>query len=371
MNNAFGLLRRRVVGVSVGAALFTVLLSAWAVALVSSQHTGRIGAPVAVLIMIVPVGFARRSPFIVATVLAAGTLLNNLFFGHLVRCGPALPAAFFVAYVIAAATIGRERWGGLTLVLAGVALQCVWDPKLGASQITLMAPATLLFFGAGMSVRSRSVLVTQLRERNAQLIEQRERTAELAVAADQARIRGELVDGLRLQIHEIAQTASGARAGTIPTAESLTAIEQTGRAALDRMRHIVGTIRSASTQPEPDLDALRDLLRSATTCEVHLSIEGDQRALPASIELSSYRIVERLISSLDDDPAARAQVRVTFEADALEILVTGPLSSDFDSASGFGGVLDRAALHGGTVRLAEPNGRLDAHVRLPLVTSHG
>jgi signal transduction histidine kinase len=370
MRNAFSWLRATRCGVSVAAALCTVLLSAWGVALVISQHSGRIGAPIAVLLMVTPVAFARRSPLIVAAMLAAGALVNNLLFGHLVRCGPALPAAFYVAYVVAATKTGRERRGGLTLVLAGVAMQCIWDPKLGASQIALMAPATLLFFGAGAVVRSRSLLVMALRERNAQLVQQRERTAKLTVAADQARIRSELVDGLRLQIHEIAQTASDARAGTAPATESLAAIEQTGRAALDRMRDIVGTIRSAPTEPEPDLDALEELLRSATTCDVRLSIEGDPRVLPASIELSSYRIVERLIASLDDDPAARAQVRVTFEVDALEILVTGPMSSGIDAVSSFGGVLDRAALHGGTVRLAEPGGRLDAHVRLPLVTSH-
>ena len=228
----------------------------------------------------------------------------------------------------------------------------------------------MLFFGAGVVVRSRSLLVVALRDRNAQLVEQRERTAELAVGADQARIRSELIDELRLQIHDVATTAALARAGVVPAAASLAVIEETGRATLDRMRDIVGTINSAPTEPEPDLDALQELLRSTTACDVRLRIEGDPRVLPASIELSSYRIVERLISSLDDNPAARGQVRVTFELDALEILVTGPLAADVDSATRFGGVLDRAALHGGTVRLAEPDGQLDARVRLPLVTSH-
>jgi hypothetical protein len=370
MNHAFSWLRRTRFGVSVAAALCTALLIAWSIALVISQHSGRVGAPAAVVLMVAPVAFARRSPVLVAAILVAATLVNNLFFGHLVRCGPALPAAFYVAYVVAATTTGRQRWWGLGFVLAAVVQQCVWDPKLGASVIALMAPATLLFFGAGVVVRSRSLLVVALRDRNAQLVEQRERTAELAVGADQARIRSELIDELRLQIHDVATTAALARAGVVPAAASLAVIEETGRATLDRMRDIVGTINSAPTEPEPDLDALQELLRSTTACDVRLRIEGDPRVLPASIELSSYRIVERLISSLDDNPAARGQVRVTFELDALEILVTGPLAADVDSATRFGGVLDRAALHGGTVRLAEPDGQLDARVRLPLVTSH-
>jgi signal transduction histidine kinase len=324
----------------------------------------------AVLTMIAPVVFARRAPLAAAVTQAAATLLNGLALGHLVRCGACLPAAFYIAYVVGNRTVGRARTAGMAAVLAGVTLQCVYDPKLGLSALPLMIPATFLFFGAGVLVRRRSLLVTQLRERNAQLRQQRERTAELAVAADQARIHSELIDGLRVQIREIAQTAQAARSGSAEAVESLAAIERTGRAALDRMREIVGTIRSAPTEPEPDLDALEELLRSATACEVRLTIDGIPRVLPASIELSGYRIIERLLSTLEDDPGARAQVSIMFENEALELSVTGPLAHDFDAATSFTGIADRAALHGGTVRLAEPAGRLDAYIRLPLVSSY-
>jgi signal transduction histidine kinase len=348
---------------------FAVVLSLGEM-LIIGQGGGGEWSRAAVLTMIAPVVFARRAPLAAAVTQAAATLVNGLALGHLVRCGACLPASFYIAYVIGNRTGGRVRTAGIAAVLAGVCLQSFYDPKLGFSAMPLMIPATLLFFGAGLLVRARSSLVTQLRERNAQLRQQRERTAELAVAADQARIHSELIDGLQVQIREIAQTADAARSGTAEPVESLAAIERTGRAALDRMRDIVGTIRSAPTEPEPDLDALEELLRSATACEVRLTIDGVPRALPASIELSGYRIIERLLSALEDSPAARAQVRVLFETEALELSVTGPLAHDFDPATSFAGIADRAALHGGTVRLAEPAERLDAYVRLPLVTSY-
>jgi signal transduction histidine kinase len=324
----------------------------------------------AVLTMIAPVLFARRAPLAAAVTQALATLVNGLALGHLVRCGACLPAAFYIAYVIGNRTVGRVRTAGIVTVLAGVTLQCFYDPKLGWSALPFMIPATLLFFGAGVLVRARSSLVTQLRERNAQLRQQRERTAALAVAADQARIHSELIDGLQVQIREIAQTAEAARSRDAEAVESLAAIERTGRAALDRMRDIVGTIRSAPTEPEPDLDAIDELLRSATSCEVQLTIDGVPRALPASIELSGYRIIERLLSALEDSPAGRAQVSIVFETEALELSVTGPLARDFDPATSLAGIVDRAALHGGTVRLAEPAERLDAYIRLPLVSSY-
>ncbi len=348
---------------------FAVVLSLGEM-LIIGQGGGGAWSRAAVLTVIAPVVFARRAPVAAAVTQATATLVNGIALGHLVRCGACLPAAFYVAYVIGNRTVGRRRVTGLSAVLAGVCVQCFYDPKLGMSALPLMIPATLLFFGAGLLVRARLLLVTQVRERNAQLRQQRERTAELAVAADQARIHSELIDGLRVQIREIARAADAARSGTAEPVESLAAIERTGRAALDRMRDIVGTIRSAPTEPEPDLDALEELLRSATACEVRLTVDGIPRALPASIELSGYRIIERLLSALEDSPAARAQVRILFESEALELSVTGPLAHDFDPATSFAGIIDRAALHGGTVRLAEPAERLDAFIRLPLVTSY-
>ena len=288
-----------------------VLPVAFAVALslaemvVKGKDGGGEWARLATLTMILPVVFARRAPLAAAVTQAAASLLNGVALGHVVRCGTCLPAAFYVAYVVANRSVGRARTAGIAAVLVGVTFQCVYDPKLGLSAMPFMVPATLLFFGAGLLVRNRSLLVTQLRDRNAQLRQQRERTAELAVAADQARIHSELIDGLQLQIREIAQTAEAARSGSAEALESLAAIERTGRAALDRMRDIVGTIRSAPTEPEPDLDALEELLRSATACDVQLTIDGAQRALPASIELSGYRIIERLLAALEDDPGAR------------------------------------------------------------------
>jgi signal transduction histidine kinase len=348
---------------------FAVLLS-FAELVVKGSDGGGEWSRLATVTMIAPVVFARRAPLTAAVTQAAASVLNGLALGHVVRCGTCLPAAFYVAYVVANRTVGKIRTAGIVAVLAGVTFQCVYDPKLGLSAMPFMVPATLLFFGAGLLVRKRSLLVAQLRERNAQLRQQRERTAELAVAADQARIHSELIDGLQLQIREIARTAAAARSGSSEAVESLAAIERTGRAALERMRDVVGTIRSAPTEPEPDLDALEDLLRSATACKVQLTIDGAQRALPASIELSGYRIIERLLSALEDSPAARAQVRVMFETEAIEFSVTGPLAHDFDPATSFTGIVDRANLHGGTVRLGEPTGKLDAYVRLPLVTSH-
>ncbi|MEO6822242.1 MAG: hypothetical protein ABI468_07255 [Candidatus Nanopelagicales bacterium] len=364
------LLHTEAFGLRLGAALSTMLLSAFAVALVVSQQAGT-GAAVAVLAMIVPAAFARRAPLGAAATLAVATLANGLLFGQLVRCGAALPAAFFVAYVVAEQLADPRRWAALGLVLTGVVLQCGNDPQLGWSQIPLMVATTLMFFAAGAAVRARVSLTELLRERNAELGRQRERRARMEIDADRERIYDGLTAGIRLQIQEICRLTHECQVSTAQPDVSLGKIERLGRSTLDRMRDVVGTMHAAPTEPEPTLSNLADLVRTVTACRVHLTLEGEVRALPASVELSGYRIVEQLVEALRDDPTLDARVRVKFEPTALDVRVTGPAAPVSDRHTGIRAIHDRAALHAGTVVLVKQDGRLDAHVRLPVVSSHG
>ena len=129
----------------------------------------------------------------------------------------------------------------------------------------------------------------------------------------------------------------------------------------------MGVMRSAPSGPEPGLATLAELFRTATTADVRLVVGGPVRPLPASVELSGYRIVEHLLSALADDPAAAVQVRVTFGPDVLEIKVAGPPAADPGRANAVIVARERARLHGGTVRVGPPTGRWEAWVRLPLV----
>ena len=74
------------------------------------------------------------------------------------------------------------------------------------------------------------------------------------------------------------------------------------------MRQVVGTLRDTPTEPEPGLDELGGLLTRATTAATRLSVEGPARPLPASLELTGYRIVEQLLTVLRDEPSAQVDV---------------------------------------------------------------
>jgi hypothetical protein len=344
-------------------------LTAFIVFLVQRQAGGGVAACIAATAMTLPVAFARRAPLRAAAILAAATAANELFFGHLIRCGAALPASFYVMYLAGRACAGPRRALTLAAAGAGVVIQCGYDPRLGLGAIPLMAAVSGVFFGAGLLVRRRSAMVARLRRSTEQLRAQRERTARLAVAAERARITADLRGTLRAGIDEIGALASAALdAGADP--RSFAAIERAGRSVLDSMRHVVGTLRDAPTDPEPGLAELAGLLASATTADARLSVTGPVRPLPASIELAGYRIVEQLLTVLRDDPATQVEVRVRFAADCLELRIAGPPAAGDELRRVRSVVQARLALYGGSVDIDDAAGRRAARIRLPLVTAH-
>jgi hypothetical protein len=274
---------------------------------------------------------------------------------------------FFVAYLAGRACAGRARALVLAGVLASVVIQCLSDPRLGAAEIVLMAAVSGVFTGAGVLVRRRVGLVAELGRRTRQLQEQREQTAALAVAAERARITAAISGILRERIDEIRGLADD---GNDPIDASFAAIELAGRAILDSMRQVVGTLRDAPREPEPGLAELADLLTRATTADTRLSVEGPARPLPASLELTGYRIIEQLLMVLRDEPSAQVDVWLRFAPDCLELRVAGPPAADCELRQLRSAVQARLALFGGTIDIDDSAGQRAARVRLPLVTSH-
>jgi hypothetical protein len=144
---------------AVSAVASALALTAFMVFLVQRQAGGGVAACVAATAMTLPVAVARRAPLQCAAILAAAAAANELFFGHLIRCGAALPAAFYAAYLAGRACAGRRRTLTLAFVLACVVIQCLYDPQLGRDVIPLMAAVSGVFFGAGLLVRRRSAMV--------------------------------------------------------------------------------------------------------------------------------------------------------------------------------------------------------------------
>src|ERR1700678_3097286 len=317
----------------------------------------------------------RRARWAAAAAVAVGAALNELLIGPMVRCGPGLPAVFVIAFFAATRLDQRRLAVAAALCLAAVALQSFYDPNLGASFLVAGVPVVLASCLAGRLARSRARAAAALRERNAELRRQREQTAELAVAADRARVAGDLDKFLRDRITAMADAAAAGRELVTedPAAAqaAFAAVENSGRATLGQMREVVGTLREERlTAPQPVLAQLGSLLDGATTSDARLRVEGSPRVLPAGLELSAYRIVEHLLAALRDEPGARIDVLIRFGPDALELDVAGPVGRNADPAAAFAAARERVALLGGTLRIDTSPVRWAALVRLPLTADY-
>ena len=367
-------------GIGWGDIALATLLSVWAVLLVthalpgSSDHGGVLAA-IGVLFMTVPVVLERRAPLTAAAILAVGALGNGLLIGHLVRCGPGLPAVLLVAFFAATRLDWRWLAAAAALCAGSMLAQAFYDPQLGPGFVFAGIPAVVLACVAGIVVRQRTLAAAALRARNAELRVQRERTAELAVATDRARIADDLHDFVRTQLGAIAEAASAGR-------ESMTADPEAARDALDRvgtsgretlaqMREVVGNLRAErATAPQPVLADLDALLERATTADARLTVTGTPLSLPAGFELSAYRIVEHLLEALADTPGARIDVHLRFTADALELDVSGPPAKPGEQQGAFAAAHERVALLGGVLRIDAGAELCTALVRLPLAPGY-
>jgi signal transduction histidine kinase len=368
-------------GINIVDALLATVLSVFAVGLATGAvHDGHphggVWAGLAVLTMTVPVLWRRRAPFGAIATLAGGAAFNAIVIGSLVRCGAALPALALVVFSVGLRCERRPARIGAGLALVSVVCQALTDPNLNAGFMVPGSVLILILWGTGRLVRSREKMVASLRERTRELGEQRERNAQVAVAAERARIAAGVDGFLHERIGALAGEAANGRAavdGDKPDVarETLSTIEHDGRQTLGQMREIVGSLYDdGPVEPQPGLDDLDGLLARATMSDVRLTVDGERRGLPAGLELSGYRIVEHLLNTVSDAPDARVDVRLTFSNDALEIGVAGPARAGVDSQTALAGAREWVALRGGNLETGARGRRSQTVVRLPLVTAY-
>ena len=250
----------------------------------------------------------RRNLVAVAGLAVVAMAAHVLLFGWTVRCGAGLPLAFVLAYLV----------GVARPVAAGAArpwrsprcspLSCCWrDSAAGPALIPVAALLTAGAWGIGHVVRQR--VGHGRRAAAAQRGAERSCVTPappIDVSSDRARMSAEL-DAL---LDERLEPTSRARRRHRPTATRTApprcwpTIEADSRRVLEQMRTIVGTLRGGEVAlaPAPSVAHLEALLSRRSQSDARLVVAGDPRTLPASVELSAYRVVEHLLGVLDDEP---------------------------------------------------------------------
>ncbi len=214
----------------------------------------------------------------------------------------------------------------------------------------------------GDLARTRRENERELAHRADQLAAEREERARRAVVDERVRIARELHDVVAHHVSVMGVQAGAARRvlGTDPdrAATVLASIEESGRQAVGELHKLVSFLRSGDEvehgRPQPRLDDLDRLFEQTRTAgvAVDLRVVGRPRPVPASVELSAYRIVqEALTNALKHAGPVPATVVLTYTQGSLDVEVVnrrGSVDSDPGGGRGLVGMRERAAMVGGT-----------------------
>ena len=197
-------------------------------------------------------------------------------------------------------------------------------------------------------------MATELRQRNEDLRVLRDERAALEVSDDRLRLSARLETLLEERLSQLAAAAEQGKAADPAAVQALLiSLEEDSRQTLGHMREIVGQLRGGEVAlaPAPSVAHLDALLARHVDGGSRLQVRGDPRVLPASVELSAYRIVEYLVTALADKPGAPVGVTMTFTDYALDIAVAGSVPKGTDLRGAVGRARERALL---ACRLARP-----------------
>ncbi|WP_159048681.1 sensor histidine kinase [Streptomyces sp. NRRL F-4489] len=187
---------------------------------------------------------------------------------------------------------------------------CVWA---GTALLRRLAPVLL---GPGPAERAAAA------EARSRMLAQRNRLAQelhdsightLTASTIQAAVAQELLD----------RDPQAAR-------RALSSIEETSRAAMDDLDHVVGILREAPapTRPQPaltDLGALTERIRR-TGAAPAVETEGDLGRVPATVSREAYRILqESLTNALKHGARDGIRLYVAVRGDRLRLAVTNQL----------------------------------------------
>lgn len=324
-----------------------------------------VGISISILVLIACVLLMLRRRRWPTTVLVASYVVAAVYMFLLEPAGG--PLILVASYGMAVYRSSRAAWiafgigiGSLSLLtllhLAGAfTLQAAVNGVLG--QLTLALIGTLI----GTNVGGRKRYVEAIIDRSRQLLNERDQQAQIAAAAERARIAREMHDVVSHSLTVIVALSEGAAATSDRdrARDAAAAAAATARGALTEMRSMLGVLRDGDSDaplaPAAPVDP-RTTVEAAQRAgyPVTLSVSGDAR-VAETIEFAIGRVVqEGITNAMRHAPRATAvSVRIERAADPIvvEVVNDGAGTDATVDSGGFGirGLAERAAHLGGTL----------------------
>jgi len=340
----------------------------------------------------VPLFWRRKHPFALLVGMVP-VAVANAWSGALLQASLTL---LVVLFNVALRTRLRTLLWSYGLAMVSFVVTALRYPAEQGPEQNLVPAAMSLALSAvgGIAVRTRKEYLASLVERARQLEVERDQQAQLAGAAERARIAREMHDIIGHNLSVITSLADGgsyaAARNPERAAQALTAIGTTSRQALGELRRLLDVLRTdpaatdspistpqpAEMAPQPsltDLDRLIDGVRSAGL-PVRTTLHGQATPLPPGRQLTVYRVIQEALTNTlkHGGPDATSTVAVSYgTGGALTVTVTdtgrGARSHPNGSRGrGLTGMRERTALYGGTLETGPlPEQGWRVHLHLP------
>jgi signal transduction histidine kinase len=364
----------------------------------SFRTPDRAGLAIGLAGAVLPLAARRRAPLAALAACTLGFLLSRIVFGS---DETAITSIVLSLAVYSAAAHGHPRWRNWVCGACLVAVMGeVWHEATTdiPADMPTMLPVALLtlvllnfalycaMWALGSALGSRRRRAQELLERTVELEHEREGNASRAVFDERVRIARELHDVVAHHVSMMGVQAGAARVvlGRDPAKarDALASIEASSRQAVVELHGLLGFLRrdgdADELAPQPGLAALATLAAtmSDSALRVEVCVEGEQRPLAPTVDVSAYRIVqEALTNTLKHAAASRADVTLRYRPGALDLEITDDGRTNGFSPTGPGGLgligmRERAGLHGGELS-AGPMAGGGYAVRVTLPVSAG
>lgn len=373
-------------------AVDAVVAAALVIVAVALAAGGKHHGPLTVLAAAVTcatVAWRRRAPAATVAVAAVGITVFAVS-GHSAHLTLEPVAVLLDYYMLGRLATQRRQPRVDALLLALAVAAIVISP--GNPHVTDVAASWALFvavpFAAGRAIGSRVALTGELRANARRLEREQDERARRAAAEERNRIARELHDVVAHSVSVMVIQTQAARrvAGSDAEAarDALRSVQTCGRDALMEMRRMIGVLRHGDAElagaSAPALSQLGALVARARSAglPVEYRVEGEPRDLSPGLDLVAFRIVqEALTNVIKHAGPARARVKVTFAADALELevsdtgrgpAVAAPAGAPQTVGHGLVGMRERLILYGGELQAGRARGGgFRVRARVPLL----
>ena len=326
-----------------------------------------------------PLAFRRRYPLGAFWVVIAATLLLHGGI-HPARTAVYTLAADVVAAYSAVMYSGKRRAAVASFILGSLLIGAFHRETLPHFQEGYLP--LILVAAAGLIAN----LVYNWRQRIATLEAEQEARTRRAIEGERARIARELHDVVTHNVSVMVIQAGAARSmidlAPEDSRRALMAVEASGRAAMDELRHVMKLLAPASDEnteadlsPQPGLEqvpAMADRVRE-TGIPVALIVTGVPGALPPGVDLAAYRVVQEAVTnSLKHAGGSRVHISIDHRPGAVLVDVAADggeptAASAAGGGRGLAGLRDRLTMYGATLQAGpRPTGGYRVQARFPL-----